>query len=599
MPRTWQFSSHDTGLVSTLASQMRCSTLLAQVLMSRGFRDATAAKEFVSARLSALQEPETLPGAVQAAERIVAAVQAGRRITIYGDYDVDGMTSTSILLQCLHAAGATADYYIPCRLEEGYGLNCDAIRELHQADPERLVVTVDCGIASLEEAKLAKELGLELVITDHHQFGEQLPEAEVLVHPRIVPDADCFPELCGAGVAFKLAWAICQQLGDGKRASNRMRDFLKSAVGLATIGTVADVVPLVGENRMLVKYGLQTLQQQATIGLQALMAVSGLRDKSALTSEDIGFGLAPRLNAAGRLGQARLAVELLVTTDTQRAAQLAEYLDGLNKQRQTVERKILKQAKEQVEAHESWADDPVLVIAHHDWHPGVIGIVASRVAEIYEKPTLLITLGTGHGFGQGSGRSYAGFNLHKAMLEAGHTLEKFGGHPAAVGLKIAEGNIEDFRTAINDAARKQQGGGDEELAPRLIDSEVALNELSVKAIQELDFLGPFGCQNERPIFVSTGVELAEPPRTMGEGGRHLSLQVRQFGHSMRAVAFGRGDWAEQLAACEGTLALCFKPNINEFRGRRNVELQLIDWKTDDEVFGRPSVSASGGGSKTA
>jgi len=600
MPRNWQFSSHDTGLVKTLAGQMRCSTLLAQVLMSRGFQDASAAKEFVSAKLSALQEPGNLPGAEQAAARIVAAVQAKRRITIYGDYDVDGMTSTSILLQCLQAVGATADYYIPCRLEEGYGLNCDAIRELHQADPERLVVTVDCGIASVEEARLARELGLELIITDHHQFGDVLPDAEVLVHPRIDPETTCFPDLCGAGVAFKLAWAICQQLGDGKRASTRMRDFLKSAVGLAMIGTVADVVPLVGENRMLVKYGLQTLQQQATTGLQALVAVSGLKDKSALTSEDIGFGLAPRLNAAGRLGQARLAVELLVTSDAQRAAQLAEYLDGLNKQRQTVERKILKQAKEQVQEHESWADDPVLVIAHHDWHPGVIGIVASRVAEVYEKPTLLITLGTNHGFGQGSGRSYAGFNLHKAMCESAHTLEKFGGHPAAVGLKIAENKIDEFRDAINTAARQQQAGQEEELAPRRIDSEVALNELSVNAIQELDFLGPFGCENERPIFVSTGVELAEPPRTMGEGGRHLSLQVRQYGHKMRAVAFGRGDWAEELAACEGTLALCFKPNINEFRGRRNVELQLIDWKTDQEVFGQsPVQTAANGESKTA
>ena len=343
MPRNWQFTTHDTGLVAALAGQLRCSTLLAQVLLSRGLGEPQQARSFLKTNLNELQEPELLPGMTQAVDAVVAAIQDGRKITIYGDYDVDGMTSTALLLQCFQSLGVNADYYIPCRMEEGYGLNCEAIRELHQTDPERLVITVDCGVSSLAEAELARELGLRLIITDHHRFGEELPCAVAVVHPRIDPDSLAFPDLCGAGVAFKLAWAICKRMGDGQRASERMREFLKSAVGLAMIGTVADVVPLVGENRLLVKYGLGTLVQQAGPGLKALMLVAGVQEKSTITAEDIGFGLAPRLNAAGRLGQARLAVELLVTRDPARAAQLAEYLDGLNKQRQTVERKIQRQ----------------------------------------------------------------------------------------------------------------------------------------------------------------------------------------------------------------------------------------------------------------
>ncbi|MEZ5950954.1 MAG: single-stranded-DNA-specific exonuclease RecJ [Planctomycetaceae bacterium] len=570
---------------------MRCSTLLAQVLLARGLTDHQQAKAFLSGTLQELQEPERMPGVEQAAELIVQAIHDKRRITIYGDYDVDGMTSTAILLQCLQSAGAEADYYIPCRLEEGYGLNCEAIRELHQADPRRLVVTVDCGISSLEEARLARELGLDLIITDHHQFGAELPSACAVVHPRIDPETSCFPELCGAGVAFKLAWAVCKQLGNGQRASERMRNFLKTAVGLAMIGTVADVVPLVGENRMIVKYGLETLRKQAGTGLRALLQVSGLLEKSGLNAEDIGFALAPRLNAAGRLGQARLAVELLVTHDEHRAAQLAEYLDGLNKQRQTVERKILKQAREEILQHPDWLEQPVLVVAHHEWHPGVIGIVASRVAEQFEKPTILITLGTGTSLGQGSGRSHAGFDLHAAVTASAEPLDRFGGHPAAIGLKIQPEQIAPFRELLNEVATRQRGI-ETQLPPRRIDSEVSLHELTVGAIQELEYLGPFGSQNERPVFVTTGIQLVEPPRVMGEGGRHLSLRVQQHGHQMRAIAFGRGEWAEQIEQTQGSIALCFKPGINEFRGRMNVELQLIDWKSDQEVFQGDTASSA-------
>ncbi len=583
MPRNWQFTTHDSGRTRALAGQMRCSTLLAQVLLSRGLGDPVEAKAFLTGNLQHLLDPEQTPGIEAATERIVRAIRDKRRITIYGDYDVDGMTSTAILTRCLQSVDARTDYYIPCRMEEGYGLNSEAIRELHREDPERLLITVDCGVASLEEARLARELGLELIITDHHQFGAELPEAAAVVHPRIDPAADCFPDLCGAGVALKLAWAVSKQLGNGQRANERLREFLKSAVGLAMIGTVADVVPLVGENRLIVKYGLSTLQKQAGAGLRALLRVCELTKKSAFSAEDIGFSLAPRLNAAGRLGQARLAVELLITEDESRAAQLAEYLDGLNKQRQTVERKILKQAREEIQKHPEWLEHPVLVVSHHEWHPGVIGIVASRIAEQFEKPAILITLGAGTGIGQGSGRSHAGFDLHAAVSRCAEHLVQFGGHPAALGVKVQAEQINTFREALQTAACPE-AGAEVIKAPRRIDSEVVLEELSVRAIQELEYLGPFGCANERPVFVATGIQLVEPPRTMGEGGRHLSLKVRQHGQVLRAIAFGRGEWAEPLAQVPGSLALCFKPGINEFRGQLNVELQLIDWKSDQEVF---------------
>ncbi len=585
MARHWQFNSHDSGLVESLARQMRCSTLVAQVLLSRNISDAEQAKAFLVAKLSDVREPETLPGVSQAAEIIVRAIRENRRITIYGDYDVDGMTSTAILQQCLQLAGAQVDYYIPCRLEEGYGLNCDALRELHKTDPERLVVTVDCGISSVTEAALARQIGLDLIITDHHTISEQLPDALALVHPELpggtAAEPGAFTPLCGAGVAFKLAWAVCKVLGGGKRATEKMRTFLKKAVCLSMIGTIADVVPLVSENRLIVKYGLSTLKEQAGPGLLALMKIAGIDEKSSLNSEDIAFALSPRLNAAGRLGQARLAVELLTTTDESRATQLAVYLDGLNRQRQSVERKILKQAKEAVQNNEHWLDQNTLVISHHDWHAGVIGIVASRVAEHFEKPTILVTFDTNNGIGQGSGRSYGNFNLHRTTSKCEEYLETFGGHAAAIGLKVKQEKIDAFRDALSEAA--QETPAELEQQPRLIDAEVSLSELSVQSVRELDYLGPFGNANERPLFVSTSVTLAEPPRTMGEGGRHLSLKVKQFGQTMRAVAFGRGEWAEEIEKEQGPIAICFKPMINEFRGRTSVEMQLIDWKAEHEL----------------
>lgn len=587
MPRPWRIAPHDRGIVSRISRDMRCTPLLAQVLASRGFSTGPEAQAFLESKMTDLHPPDQLPGITDASERVVRALKDKRRITIYGDYDVDGVTATSILWHCLKLAGGNVDYYIPCRMEEGYGLNLEAIQKLHEEDPHRLLVTVDCGISSVKEAELARDLGLELVITDHHTFGETLPEAACLVHPRLPGGSYPFGELCGAGVAFKLAWAICQRLGDGTKASPEMREFLKSAVGLAAIGTVADVVPLVGENRIIVRYGLTTLKDKGKIepnrkspGLEMLLKVSGLDQNKQLTAEDVGFSIGPRINAAGRLGQARLAVELLTTTNRQRAAQLADYLNQLNENRKTVERRMVKEAKQQVEDHPEWKDHAALVLANAEWHPGVIGILASRIAEQYERPAIMIALNDAEKLGQGSARSFHGVDLHSALTECAEHLVTYGGHKAAAGLRIQADKIDAFREAFAQqvSLAKPEADLGAELA---IDAEVVLNDLTFTAVRELDSLGPFGSAHRKPIFAATRCELVEPPKKIGGGERHLSLKVRQFNKVMKVIAFGRADWADPIAAAGGPISLCFSPTLNSFNGYETVDLQLIDWQAEN------------------
>ncbi len=580
MPRKWCFHPHDEPSISRLSKALKVTPLVAQVLLARGYETADAAKGYLEPKLSNLHDPNLLPGVADAAARIVAAVKDKRRITIYGDYDVDGVTSTAVLWHCLKLQGANVDYYIPCRIEEGYGLNESAIRQLHEDDPQRLLVSVDCGIASVQEAAVAKEIGLELIITDHHHIGSELPDAAVLVHPRLQGTEYPFGELCGVGVAFKLAWAICQLTGDGTRASPRMREFLKSAVGLTAIGTVADVVPLIDENRVIVRYGLHSLKENPSPGLQALLRVSNLHEKAQLSSEDIGFGIAPRINAAGRLGQARLAVEMLTTDNVERAIQLAAYVDELNKNRKTVERRILKEAKELVEANPEWLQHGTLVLAHHDWHPGVIGIVASRICETYEKPTVMISL-KDDGTGVGSARSYAGFDMYAGLEASQECLLGFGGHKAAAGVQIEAARVDELRTALANWAALNFAPTEDDTALR-VDAEVHLSEVTRRAVMELEHLGPFGEANPKPRFAARRVDLAERPKTMGDGDRHLAIKVRQHSTNLRAVAFGRGEWAAELAAITGPLSISFAPQINSFRGYERVELQLHDWQPPED-----------------
>lgn len=579
MPKAWRFLPFDQGRIRDLTHAMRISPVLAQVLCARGYEDETAAKTFLTTKLTDLHEPELLPGVPEGVDRLLAAIEQKRRITIYGDYDVDGVTSTSLLWNCLKLAGAQVDYYIPNRMDEGYGLNSDAIRSLAEEDSSRLLLTVDCGITSVKEASLARELGMELIISDHHQFAAEFPDA-LLIHPRLPNGNYPFGDLCGVGVAFKLAWALCKKLGDGRKAPPAFKEFLLNAMSFAALGTIADVVPLTGENRIIVKYGLGSLRERCSLGMKALLQVAGVWDKPEIQAEDIGFAVGPRLNAVGRLGQARLAVELLTTENPERALKLAEYIDSQNKVRQTVERKILKQAKELVELHPEWLEQSTLVLAHHEWHPGVIGIVASRVAELFEKPTVLIALNQSDNTGQGSGRSFAGFDLHAGLTSCAEHLTQFGGHHAAAGLKIPGDSIPQLRESLHLFASINHQVNERDLEV-VVDTEVHLSDLTLQAVTELDRLGPFGRENPRPVFATSGVELAEPPRKIGEGGRHLSLSLKQRGHRMRAICFGRADWADEIAARK-SLSLCFAPSLNHFRGKTSVDLQLIDWRGDED-----------------
>lgn len=576
MHRAWTVPPLDLGYIGDLTRALKVSPLVAQILVARGHTSADAAARFLSKKLTDLHDPESLPGVSMAADAIVAAMKEGRRITIYGDYDVDGVTATSLLWHALQLAGATVDYYIPSRLEEGYGLNQAALEQLHADDPRRLIVTVDCGITSVSEARRSRELGLDLIVTDHHHFEGELPDVMAVVHPRLNSDYP-FGELCGAGVAFKLAWAICARLGDGKRASPRMREYLLSAIGLAAIGTVADVVPLIDENRVMVHFGLGSLVGRANPGLQALFQRTGLHERESLTAEDVGFSIAPRINAAGRLGQARLAVELLTTADAERAQALATYLEELNRNRQTVERRILKQAKELVAENPAWEQHRALVLAHPEWHPGVIGIVASRVAEQFQRPAILLSLAGPNGFAQGSGRSFAGCDLHAALTACGEHLETFGGHKAAAGLKIRPEAIDEFRESFAAwvSVNHEILPGEAKFE---VDTEVRFADLTRNAVLEIDQLGPFGSHNRRPVLAASGVTLVGQPRRMGEGERHLSLMLRQQSTSLRAIAFGRGEWADELAALDGPFDVCFQPSINRFRGQESVQLQLMDFR---------------------
>ncbi|MCA9231578.1 MAG: single-stranded-DNA-specific exonuclease RecJ [Planctomycetales bacterium] len=579
MPKRWRIANCDPLDVAALERAAGIPAVVAQLLMSRGIRDPREARQFLDPKLSGLREPAELPGAAAAAQLIFDAVEAKQRITIYGDYDADGMTATAILLRCLRLLGANVDFYVPHRVDEGYSLNDEALRLLAEKGT-KMVVTVDCGVASIAEAELAKELGLTLIITDHHQTAATLPAAAAIVHPGLPGSKYPFPGLCGAAVAFKLAWSVCQCASEGKKVSDRLRAFLLQAVGLAAIGTVCDVVPLIDENRILVRFGLNSLKAEPTVGIEALLRKTKLDEKTFLEGEDIGFVIGPRLNAAGRLGQAEIAIELLTTDSQQRAGAIAQYIDELNSQRQSLERSIMLAASKQIKALDDLNSAPAIVLTDHQWHPGIIGVVAGRLAEKFHRPVVLVAadpLGIKPGIG--SARSVAGFNLHAALAECGHLLQSHGGHAAAAGLKIMPGKFDAFRDAFCQVARERIDT-ENNSAELHIDAEASLQMLTRQTVEQIESLAPFGHGNARPMLCASKVRLTGQPKRMGATGHHLSMTFDQHGVKMRAVAFGGGDWQEELARIDGPLSIAFRPVINRYRGRVSVEIHLDDWHVE-------------------
>jgi single-stranded-DNA-specific exonuclease len=572
--KIWRLTPHEPDAIGRLAADLSVAPVVAQLLLNRGLRDPVAARRFLDAPLTGLHAPDALPGAAAAADRLWNAVQARRKITVYGDYDVDGVTGTAILLQALTHLGADADFYVPHRLDEGYGLNCEALRQLATGGTS-LVVTVDCGIASRREAEEARRLGLELIVTDHHEFQEDLPAADVLVHPRLPGHTYPFGGLSGAGVAFKVAWLLCQRASGGERVPPRLRDYLLDAVVLAALGLVADVVPLQDENRIYVRHGLHRLRAAPTVGLKALLTAAGLAEAPALRADDIGFRLAPRLNAAGRLGCARLVVDLLTTTSERRAHELATYLESQNQQRQQIERKIVAEARA-LATDGPHRDAPALVLASADWHAGVIGIVAGRLAEQLGRPVLMVAL-RADGAAPGSGRSVPGFALHEALRHCSDHLLSHGGHAAAAGFRIAPDRIDVFREHFCAYAARHFPAGPP-TPTLLLDAELPLSALTPGLLAQIDRLEPYGAQNPRPRFLAAELQVVGEPRRIGGGERHLTFRVRQGATNLRAIAWGMGERAEELMSAEGRCCLAFTPKINEWNGYRSVELEVSDFQ---------------------
>ena len=577
MTARWRLKPFDSGKVRALSRDAGVSPLVAQILLNRGLHEPAVVRAFLQARLTHLHDPELLPGAAEAADRIVRAVRLGKKVVVYGDYDVDGVCGTSILWACLKLAGAkNPGYYIPHRVDEGYGVNGDALRRIASEMKADVVVTVDCGISAVAEARLARELGLELIVTDHHTPGDALPDADVLVHPRIGGTAYPCPELCGAGVAFKLAWQVCKAFGDGKKASPHLRDFLVRAIGLVALATVADVVPLTGENRVLVRHGLVGIDADPTVGLRALMEVTGCLNRKKLTSGTVGFGLAPRINAAGRLERAMRAVEMLTTDDTVIAREIAEELDRCNSRRQEIEQTIVAEAHAMIRAAGDVGARGALVVGREGWHPGVIGIVAGRIAETYHRPAIVVALHDTAS--QGSGRSVPGFNLYEALRACSGDLTGFGGHSAAAGLRLPMADFPGFAERFDHYCR---GALTVEQRRKVldVDAEVLLGTLTTQVVHEIDGLEPYGVGNPRPILVANRVTLVGDPRVVGDRKNHAQLRVIQGEVVVKAIAWNLAERCKGLAA-GSVVSLAFSPSINEWNGRREVQLEVKDFQVD-------------------
>jgi single-stranded-DNA-specific exonuclease len=571
-----------TPSADELAAQLKFSPLLAQIMINRGITSANDCSTFLHPRLTHLHEPFAIANLRRAAERIAKAIGDGQRIIIYGDYDVDGITATTILWHAITLLGGQVDFYVPHRIDEGYGLSAQAITQLCDTGAQ-LIISVDCGITALGPALIAGTRGVDLIITDHHEWKESpdgttplLPECYAMVHPRLCQDEPAYPNehLCGAGVAFKMAWGLGLVMSGANRVNDSFREFLVEATALAALGTIADVVPLVGENRTLVYFGLGGLKQTKLRGLKALIDSAGLGGQD-IDSYHVGFKLAPRLNASGRMGHAQLAIEMLTKASEARAQEIAAYLEQQNRDRQAMEKRILTAALQQVQENQLDAENcHGIVLGGEGWHAGVIGIVASRIVDRFHRPTVMVSLTNGHG--QGSGRSIGGFHLTDALHACRDHLESFGGHEMACGLKLRSERFADFRQAFADYARQNLSA--EQLLPRLvIDAVASLKMINAGLVREMQQLGPFGRGNRKPLLACCDVSLVGQPRRVGKNGDHLQLQVRDSTGQMKCIAFGYGPMMDELSAGR-SIDLAVEPTLNEYNGRTNVELEIKDLK---------------------
>ena len=531
-PSRWVLpSAPDSAAVAALASALHLPPLICELLLRRGFDTVDSAKRYLRPRLDQLHDPTLMLGMDVAVERLVRAIRAGERIVVHGDYDVDGMSSTAVLLRTLATLGGDAVPFIPRRIEDGYDLTMAGVRAAIAAGA-KVLVTCDCGTNALAPVAAACEAGLDVIITDHHLPSGPLPSCLAILNPK--QDGCDYPDkdLAAVGIAFKLSLALTRAMGGNDDDVFRLLD-------LVALATIADVAPLRGENRVLARAGLKVMRESPNPGLRALMRSSGLEGKP-LNAGRIGFVLAPRLNAVGRLGHALRGVELLMSEDEHEANQIARELEELNRTRQDVDRRTLARAREMIEGLDLDVTHGI-VLAEEGWHPGVIGIVASRLLEEHGRPVLLIALDGEEG--KGSGRSISAFDLHGALVECRDILIRFGGHRAAAGVTIARENIPELARRFNEIALAQLTVDD--LAAELrVDLEIPISEATFELEALLRHFEPFGPSNPTPVLVSRGVRLASPARVMGDG--HLKLRLRTDTGEIEAIGWGMASLASDL-----------------------------------------------------
>jgi single-stranded-DNA-specific exonuclease len=568
--RIWETVACDESPVEALSRELGVSAVTARLLCIRGLGGLDEARRFLSPRLEDLHDPFRLADMPAAVDRILAAIAAKDRIAIHGDYDVDGVTSTVILRRALELLGADVVHFIPERFRDGYGLQPATIDRLHH-DGARLVISVDCGIRAADAAARARELGMDLIITDHHEPDTELPHALAVINPK---RHDCsYPDknLAGVGVALKLVQALCGRSG----RSNWMPAFVK----VAAIGTLADVVPLTGENRVIAKLGLGMLSKGPhKVGLRALLDACGLSGRE-IDSYHIGFVVAPRVNAAGRMSTPDIAARLLLASDEamgEEARALAEQLNAENLRRQQEEADIVAQARKVVETDLDVGSRTVLVVAGDGWHRGVIGIVASKLVDTFHRPAIVISIDGD--MAHGSCRSIPSFNMLAALESCGEVMSKFGGHKQAAGLTIETARIRELRARVNDFADGCLGPDD--LRPRLwIDGALTFRSIDEQVVSELAALAPFGAGNPCPIFRTSRVEIVDGPRRLKE--RHLKMAFRQEGRVFRGIAWRASERESFVAEHRAAIDLAFSLENDTYNGERYLQLSIADFRAPE------------------
>ncbi|MCP5467988.1 MAG: single-stranded-DNA-specific exonuclease RecJ [Deltaproteobacteria bacterium] len=567
--KRWVLPSTNSELIQSIAEEQQCSPLIAQVLYNRQLHHKEDITFFLHANLQDLPDPYLLKDMDLAVRRIIQAIEKGEKITIYGDYDVDGSTSTAMMVDFFKSLNAQIDYYIPHRLKEGYGLNKQAIQQLKKQGTQ-VIITVDNGISSVEEASLIHDLDMDLIITDHHEPPPQLPIATAILNPKQKDDSFPGKELAGVGVAFYLMIALRKAYREKGLFKNQEPN-LRQALDLVAVGTIADLAPLTGINRILVREGLKVLSCTQKIGLRALMKVSDVHGK--VSAGQVGFRIGPRINAVGRLHDASLGVKLLLSQNEEEAFDLAKQLNQANEKRQNLELEITEQAIEQINKKQLYQNYRSLVVFDRNWHHGVVGIVASRLVEHYHLPSIVMSQVDNHI--KGSARSIRGLNLVKTLRRCEQYLESYGGHAYAAGLSLRPEKLSDFIMAFDQEVRQQLN--EEDYSPAIhLDVESSLQQIEAQLLEDLSRLEPYGLGNPTPIFCSRGVNI-QASRIVGENHLKLAIKDPQSNSksSMDAIGFRMADKNPLL---NSKVDLAFVPEWNEWQGEKRIQLKLIDIK---------------------